>query len=72
MGLLLGNTDFQLRPKIFYGVEIWRLARLLQDLEILLTKPLLRCPGGLVGILFRENGGIPRERSAVREKENEE
>ena len=43
MGLLLGNTDFQLPPKIFYGVEIWKLARPLQDLEMLLTKPLLRC-----------------------------
>ncbi len=31
--------DFQLPPKIFYGVEIWRLARPLQDLEMLLTKP---------------------------------
>ena len=36
--LLLGNTDFQLPPKIFYGLEIWRLARPLQDLEMLLTK----------------------------------
>ncbi|XP_078118147.1 ankyrin repeat and SOCS box protein 11-like isoform X2 [Sander vitreus] len=33
LGLSLGNTDFQLPPKIFYGVEIWRLARPLQDLE---------------------------------------
>ncbi len=47
MGLSLGKTDFQLPPKIFYGVEIWRLARPLQDLEMLLTKPLLRCPGGV-------------------------
>ncbi len=37
--------------KIFYGVEIWRLARPLQDLEMLLTKPLLRCPGGVFGII---------------------
>ncbi|KAJ4946543.1 hypothetical protein JOQ06_024208, partial [Pogonophryne albipinna] len=51
LGLSLGNTDFQLPPKIFYGVEIWRLARPLQDLEILLTKPLLRCPGGVFGII---------------------
>ncbi len=50
-GLSLGNTDFQLPPKIFYGVEIWRLARPLQDLEMLLTKPLLRCPGGVFGII---------------------
>ena len=44
-------TDFQLPPKIFYGVEIWRLVRPLQDLEMLLTKPLLRCPGGVFGII---------------------
>ncbi len=43
--------DFQLPPKIFYGVEIWRLARPLQDLEMLLTKPLLRCLGGVFGII---------------------
>ncbi len=43
--------DFQLPPKIFYGVEIWRLARPLQDLEMLLTKPLLLCPGGVFGII---------------------
>ncbi len=41
----------QLPPKIFYGVEIWRLARPLQDLEMLLTKPLLRCPAGVFGII---------------------
>ncbi len=43
--------DFQLPPKIVYGVEIWRLARPLQDLEMLLTKPLFRCPGGVFGII---------------------
>ncbi len=31
--------------------EIWRLARPLQDLEMLLTKPLLHCPGGVFGII---------------------
>ncbi len=51
LGLSLGNTDFQLPPKIFYGVEIWRLARPLQDLEMLLTKPLLRCPGSVFRII---------------------
>ncbi|XP_064876254.1 uncharacterized protein LOC115118486 isoform X2 [Oncorhynchus nerka] len=48
LGLFLGNTDLQLPPKIFYGVEIWRLARPLQDLEMLLTKPLL---GGVFGMI---------------------
>ncbi len=43
--------DFQLPPKIFYGVEIWRLARPLQDLEMLLTKPLLRCRAVCLGSL---------------------
>ncbi|CDQ92236.1 unnamed protein product [Oncorhynchus mykiss] len=44
-GLSLGNTDFQLPPKMFYWVQVWRLARPLQDLELLLTEPLLSCPG---------------------------
>ena len=44
-GLLLGNTEFQLPPNIFYWVQVWRLARLLQDLEMFLTEPLLSCPG---------------------------
>ncbi len=35
----------------FSRVEIWRLARPLQNLEMLLTKPLLRCPGGVFGII---------------------
>ncbi len=41
----------KLPPKIFYGVEIWRLARPLQDLEMLLTKPLLRCRAVCLGSL---------------------
>ena len=51
LGLLLGNTDFELPPKIFYGVEIWRLARPLQDLEMVLSKPLLHCLEGVFGII---------------------
>ncbi len=43
--------DFQLPPKIFYGVEIWRLARPLQDLEMLLTKSLLCCRAVRLGSL---------------------
>lgn len=42
--------DVQLPPKIFCGVEIWRLVGPLQDLETLLKKPLLRCLGGVFGI----------------------
>uniref|UniRef100_A0A3P9K050 Ig-like domain-containing protein n=1 Tax=Oryzias latipes TaxID=8090 RepID=A0A3P9K050_ORYLA len=41
LGLSLGSTDFPHHPKIFYVVEIWRLARPLQDLKILPMKPLL-------------------------------
>jgi len=36
-GKSLGNTDFQLPPKTFYWVQVWRLARPLQELEMLLT-----------------------------------
>ncbi|MEQ2312327.1 hypothetical protein AMECASPLE_029790, partial [Ameca splendens] len=42
LGLLLANT---LPPKIFSWVQVWRLARPLQDLEMLLTEPLFSCPG---------------------------
>jgi len=43
-GLSLGNTDFQPPPKIVYWVQVWRLARPLQDLEMLLTEPHLSYP----------------------------
>ena len=49
LGLSLIN--FQLPPKIFDGVEVWRLARPLQDLEILFTEPLLRYLRGVFGII---------------------
>ncbi|MEQ2213258.1 hypothetical protein XENOCAPTIV_011944 [Xenoophorus captivus] len=32
----LGNMEAQLPPKIFYWLEVWRLARPLQDLEMFL------------------------------------
>ncbi|XP_070398413.1 uncharacterized protein [Nothobranchius furzeri] len=51
LGLSPNNTDFQLPPQIFYGVEVWRLARPLQDFQMLLTEPLLCCPGGVFGII---------------------
>jgi len=44
--LLLGNTDFQLPPKIFYWVQVWSLARPLQDLVMFLTEPPLLCVSG--------------------------
>ncbi|MEQ2250530.1 hypothetical protein ILYODFUR_001767 [Ilyodon furcidens] len=43
-GRSLGNTNFQLPPKIFDWVRFWRLARP-QDLEMFLMEPLLSCPG---------------------------
>jgi len=38
-------------PQIFSGVEVWRLARPLQDLEMLFTDSLLCCLGGVFGII---------------------
>jgi len=51
-GLSLGNTDFQLPPKIFYWVQVWRLARPLQELEMLLTELLFSCPGCVFRPIF--------------------
>lgn len=36
--------EFQLPTKMFYCVEVWRLAGRLQDLEMLLTESLLSFP----------------------------
>jgi len=43
-GLSMGNTDFQLPPKIFNWVLVWSLASSLQDLEMLLMDTLVNCP----------------------------
>lgn len=40
-GLLLDNIAFQLSPKIFFWVHVWRLARSLQDPKMFLTEQLL-------------------------------
>ncbi len=44
--LTFGNLNFQLHPQIFYGIKVWRLARSLQDLNVLLfwVTPLLPWP----------------------------
>ncbi len=34
--LTFGNSNLQLPPQIFYGIKVWRLARPLQDLNVLL------------------------------------
>ncbi len=41
--LKFGNSNLQLPPQIFYGMKVWRLARLLQDLIVLLLEPLFCC-----------------------------
>ncbi len=42
--LTFGNSNLQLPPQIFYGIKVWRLARPLQDLNVLLLEPLLCYP----------------------------
>ncbi len=39
--LTFGSLNLQLPPQIFYGMKVWRLARPLQDLNVLLLEPLL-------------------------------
>ncbi len=43
--LTFGNSNLQLPPQIFYVIKVWRLARQLQDLNVLLLEPLLCCLG---------------------------
>ncbi len=43
--LAYGNSTLQLPPQIFYGIKVWRLARPLQDRNVLLLEPLLCCLG---------------------------
>ncbi|KAK3526251.1 hypothetical protein QTP70_020399 [Hemibagrus guttatus] len=43
--LMYSNSNLQLPPQIFYGIKVWRLARPLQDLNVLLLEPLLCCLG---------------------------
>ncbi len=38
--LTFGNSNLQLPPQIFYGMKVWRLARPLQDLNVLLLESL--------------------------------
>ncbi len=42
-----GNSNLQLPLQIFYRINVWRLARSLQDLNVLLLEPLLCCLGGM-------------------------
>ncbi len=43
--------EFQLPPYIFYWVQVWRLARPLKDLEMLLMEPILSCPCCVFGVI---------------------
>ncbi len=49
--LTFGNSNLQLPPPIFYGIEVWRLARPLHDLNELLLDPLICCLGRVFGSL---------------------
>lgn len=59
-GPSLGNTDFQLPLKIFYWIQVRRLAWPLQDLEMLPTEPLLGCPGCVFWVVMLEGPATTR------------
>ncbi len=50
--LTFGNLNLQLPPQIFYGIKVWRLARPLQDLNVLLLDPLLCCLGHVFWVIL--------------------
>ncbi len=49
--LTFGNSILQLRSQIFYGIKVWRLARPLQELNVLLLEPLLCCLGRVFWVI---------------------
>ncbi len=49
--MTFGNSNLQLPPPIFYGIEVWRLARPLQDLNELLLDPLICCLGRVFWVI---------------------
>ncbi len=49
--LTFGNLNLQLPPQIFYLIKVWRLARPLQDLNVLLLEPLLCCLGRVLWVI---------------------
>ncbi len=49
--LTFGNSNLQLPPQIFYGIMVWRLARPLRDLNVLLLEPLLCCLGHVFWVI---------------------
>ncbi len=50
-GWCLATRTLQLPPQIFYGIKVWRLARPLQDLNVLLLEPLLCCLGHVFWVI---------------------
>ncbi len=49
--LTFGNSNLLLPPQIFYGIKVWRLARPLQDHNVLLLEPLLCCLGRVFWVI---------------------
>ncbi len=49
--LMFGSSNVQLPSQIFYGIKVWRLARPLQDLNVLLLEPLLCCLGHVFWVI---------------------
>ncbi len=48
---MFGNSNLQFPPQTFYGIKVWRLARPLQDLNVLLLEPLLCCLGRVFWVI---------------------
>ncbi len=49
--MTFGNSNLQLPPQIFYGIQVWRLARPLRDLNVLPLEPLLCCLGRVFWVI---------------------
>ncbi len=49
--LTFDNLNLQLSPQIFYGIKVWKLARSLQDLHLLLLELLLCCLGHVFWVM---------------------
>ncbi len=49
--LTFSKSNLQLSPQVFYGINVWRLARPLQDLNVLLLEPFLCCLGRVFWVI---------------------
>ncbi len=52
--LTFGNSNLQLPPQIYYGTKVWRLARPLHDLNVLLLEPHLCCLGRVFWVIVMQ------------------